>query len=92
MVRVLGNLVDPIGLAVADTQIRVTALENEGETLMALEAVVTTDSDGGYEFQIVNGKHNIEVLFSNRQNVVGEVVISDGMSDITLPELLDLFI
>lgn len=86
-----GILRNPLGAISANTTIRVTALENEGDTLLSLEASVVTGEDGSYSFELVKGKHSIEVNFAKKYYLVGTVEITDDTpSNITLPELLDV--
>lgn len=90
-IQVSGVLKDPSNNVSSGTRIRVSALENEGDTLLSLDASVVTGSDGSYSFELVNGKHSIEVNFAKKYFLVGTVTITDDTpSNITLPALLDL--
>ena len=90
-IQVTDILRDPIGMVSAGTEIRVTALTSEGSTLRSLIGMVVTGDDGAYSFELVNGRHSIEVNFSKEYHLVGEVTITSSTpSPTTLAALLNM--
>lgn len=90
-IQVTGVLKTPLDTVSSRTVIRVISQANGDGTLTTLPGRVVTGTDGTYNFQLVNGKHRIEVNFSKKYNLVGTVTITDATtSPLTLPALLNL--
>lgn len=83
------GLKDPMGELSLGTHIRVTAL-NTLVTIKGMEAKHTTDeSTGVYDFNIVEGDHEIMIHYSDECIVVAQVrVTSAVLPPMTLPELI----
>lgn len=91
MVQVTDVLTTPMGVVAPNVEIRVFALEPTGNTLPFLPGKHFTGSGGEYDFNLENGKYTIEVNFSKKYNMVGEVIVdSSTNSPITLQNLLNL--
>ena len=88
MISVTGVLVDPMNQPSAETIVRVTAKNNSG-SIMGLVGEITTGSDGSYDFNLVDGTHDIEIHFKDEYILTGTVEVDGNTpSPITLPELL----
>lgn len=91
-IQVTGILKDPLNQLSKNVLVRVTAKSTQGNTLKTAPAKLYTDKDtAAYDFELVEGTFDIEVIYGNQYNLVGTVVIEDGVtpSPITLPDLLN---
>lgn len=91
MLTVTGTLTDPLNTPAGNILIRVTALSNEG-SLIGFTGSTTTGENGVYTFNLRNGKHKVEVLYSDEHVLVGEVIVDNATTTpLTLPELLTTY-
>jgi hypothetical protein len=85
-ILVQDTLLDPLGNAIGDAVIRVTAQETKGATPKAAEAFYTTAQDGSYSFNLNEGSYLIEV------NVFDEFIAAgSALVDEFTPTPLDLY-
>lgn len=88
-ITVTGILLNPIGQAAAGVEIKVTAKLTSGATIKELQGIVTTQENGGYSFELVEGTHSILINFNNEYLEAGLVTVNGATpSPITLPALL----
>jgi len=86
-IQVTGTLTDPLGLP-TQIGIRVTAINSE-VAVQGTEGVLTTEVDGTYNFNLVEGMHSIEIRNSGEYSKgVNIIVTSQTPSVIDLPTLL----
>ena len=91
MIQVTGVLETPMKVAAPNVVIRVIAVDKSSESIPTLPASIITGSGGEYDFQLGNGTYSIEINFSKKYNLVGEVTVDNStISPITLPNLLNL--
>lgn len=89
MINVKGTLTDPVGNPSVDTLIRFASVDNSGETIGSLRAGIRTGADGSYDFSLVTGKYEMEVLVCNKLNLVATIQVADQMTGVmTLQELI----
>ncbi len=84
MAQITGTLKDPLGSAIANAIIRVTA-DDTNSVLVGISGSVTTSDVGLYDFTLENGTYVLEVLF-NKQYIRNAIVLIDG----TVPASIDL--
>ena len=88
MIQLIGTLTTPMGIFMADTEIRVTSLSNDLSHL-GISGSTSTDGNGSYDFNLLEGTHRIEVLQDNEFYTLGDVLIdSNTTSAISLTTLL----
>lgn len=88
MINITGVLVDPMGITSKGTIIRVEAKDNT-VSLFGIPAEAITDNVGGYDFNLVNGTHSVEVRFSDTYVLIKEITITDASATpVTLAQLL----
>lgn len=77
MIQLIGTLATPMGMPMIHTEIRVTSLTN-GLSQLGISGSTNTDSAGNYNFNLVNGKHRIEVLQDNEFYTLGDALVDDN--------------
>ena len=88
-ILVTGILRNPIGAALSNNQIKIITLQGMGDTLESSEANYTTDENGTYTFDLVEGKHSIYYKTADTYHQIGTSIVNDGTpSPVTLAELL----
>lgn len=91
MIQVTDILVNPMNQVSSNVVIRVEAKDSVS-TVVGMRGKAITGSDGSYDFPLLEGRHLIEILFSDEYKVSGEVqVTSSTVTPITLPDLLNLY-
>lgn len=74
-IQVTGTLVDPVGQPLTNATIRVTALETTTVVARAT-AKIQVGITGTYDFNLVEGKHQIEVLQTNKYHKIAYVEVT----------------
>jgi hypothetical protein len=77
-VRITDVLKDPLDNPCPNTIIRVTTIVGEGSTLKYAIEKYSTDSNGLYDFNLVYGVHDIEILWTDTYEYIGTATINDG--------------
>ncbi len=86
-IQVTGTLTNPLGLSI-QIGIRVTAINSE-VAVQGTQGILTTQVDGTYNFNLVEGMHSIEIRNAGEyEKKINIIVTSQTPSVIDLPTLL----
>lgn len=87
--NIAGTLYNPIGSIMGDTQIRITTVASE-YVLPETSAVITTGSNGEYDFTLFNGTYFVEILQKDEYTLDREIVVDSETTTgpVTLVSLL----
>lgn len=90
-IQVTGTLTDPVGVPLAAATIRIKSLETSNVVASA-SATITTGAGGTYDFNLLEGKFQIEVLQTNKYNKIAYVEVTNlTTTPITLEALIDTY-
>lgn len=88
-IQVQGILLDPINQVSRKTSIRITALTTTDTALKTSSNIITTGSDGSYDFPLEDGAYEFEAKYENQWNYIGAALVSgDTPTPIEITELL----
>jgi hypothetical protein len=91
MIQITDTLTSPLGEVFPNTEIRITALNNN-ESVLGVYGSTFTDGSGDYDFNLVQGQHRIELLQEDEYIVLGDVEVTvDTPTPLTLTELLTTY-
>ncbi len=91
-IQVQGVLLDPINQVSRKTSIRITALTNTGTALKTSSNIITTGSDGSYDFPLEDGAYEFEAKYENQWNYIGAALVSgDTTTPIDINSLLNAY-
>lgn len=87
-IQVTGTLRTPMGLAIPDTFIRVTATAGSPEIMPESVAFHATNFAGVYDFELDDGEYLIDILYTDTYEIAGSSIVNEGTpSPVTLHEL-----
>lgn len=79
----------PLGNPYSRGQLRITSLDNSGDSIRPLKSTVRTRDDGTYSFNLLPGKYSIELLVCDKWNHVATITVGSGSTGTkTLQELI----
>jgi hypothetical protein len=87
-IQVTGTLTDPVGQPLANSVIRVTALETT-VVVAAASSKITLPATGSYNFSLVEGKHQLEFLQKDEFHAIAYIEVTDTTtSPISIEDLI----
>lgn len=88
IVQVSGVLIHPTGEPIGNQLIRITSSIN-GDALKENVSEYSTDTNGNYDFTLVEGEHRLEILVSETYELVGTLEVNSATPNpIDLPTLV----
>ena len=92
MIVVTGSLTTPMNNPLVGAVIRATSLKTV-ESIVGSQDAVTTSETGSYSFSLVQGDHEIELVYLDEFITTGSVTIpSNAAGSVDLETLLTTFI
>ncbi len=84
-INVTGILRDPMSNRMANARIRFTSTQGYEEMVAPTQAIFVTDSQGYYNFTVVDGNYYIEILQSKLNELDEYAVIGDSLVNAGTP-------